>query len=124
MSRCIDWGAAICPPMLNRPPPTETDPDHPRSPAHTSAVDLGRRSSATRTGLSCETSLITGSFAATRDDNGPNVARLDTAAPSMNRRRLRLAVTSVSSSAGERDVDQLHALAVARCSPGVWLTCA
>jgi hypothetical protein len=90
ISRCIDRGAAICPPMLNRPPPTDTEAGHARNAARTSSVDRGRRSSATLTGLSQETSLITVSFAATRDENGPSADKPDTATAWRNRRRLGL----------------------------------
>src|SRR5215471_16019622 len=88
MSRWRDPGAAIWPPMLKRPPPTDTAPDHSRSAAFTSSVERGRRWSETDIGLSCETSLTT------RDPDAASASELQADHPeaamiSRNLRRLR-----------------------------------
>src|SRR5437773_893278 len=87
MSRCSEPGSAICPPWLKRPPPIETAPGHARSAAWISSVERGRRTSATSTGLSCETSLTT--VLPARAGAGSRAATPDAAAAWRILRRLR-----------------------------------
>src|SRR5215831_18484839 len=57
------WSApsvAVCPPMLNRPPPIEIGPAGSRTAATISSVVVGVMTAATRIGLSCVTSFTTG----------------------------------------------------------------